>query len=146
MPLFWLFASVLAIAVVGFVFVRQRALSSAGGDVRSLHSLPNYYGWNVVMKVTVPAFGVMAVWLIVQPMVLQSSIAGMIPESEIKEGSNMGLVMAEVRRTASGIENAVATGVMSDALARDTNADSAAVTQLLKDAGQVVPVMCPSRF
>ncbi len=138
MPLFWLFASVLAIAVVGFVFGRQRALSSAGGDVRSLHSLPNYYGWNVFMKATVPAFGLIAVWLIAQPLVLQNSIAGMIPASEIKEGSNIGLVMAEVRRTATGIENAVAAGVISPALATDVNADSVAVTALLKEAGQVV--------
>ncbi len=138
MPLLWLCASVLTIAVVGFVFGRQRALSSADGEIRSLHSLPNYYGWNVFMKVTVPAFGLIAVWLIVQPMVLQNTIAGMIPQSEIKEGSSIGLVMAEVRRTANGLDNAVAAGALTEGFASDASANVDEITARLKEAGQVV--------
>ncbi|MBO9472214.1 phosphate ABC transporter permease subunit PstC [Shimia sp. R10_1] len=138
MPVIWLCVIVLAISIVGFVFGRQRALSSAGGDARALHSLPNYYGWNVFMKVTAPAFGLIVVWLIAQPLVIQNSIAGMIPESEIKEGSSIGLVMAEVRRTAEGLNNAVAAGVISEELSLDAGADVEALTASLKEAGQVV--------
>ncbi|MEX0318327.1 MAG: phosphate ABC transporter permease subunit PstC [Ruegeria sp.] len=138
MSVFWLCIIVLAIAVVGFVFGRQRALASAGGNSRDLHSLPNYYGWNVFMKVTVPAFGLMAIWLIAQPLVIQNSISGMIPESEIKEGSNIGLVMADVRRTAEGLDNAVAAGAIDEETVQNARADITDITARLKDAGQVV--------
>ncbi|MBO9476994.1 phosphate ABC transporter permease subunit PstC [Shimia sp. R11_0] len=138
MPVLWLCLIVLAIAIVGFVLGRQRALASAAGDVRQLHSLPNYYGWNVFMKVSVPAFGLMALWLIAQPIVIQSNISGMIPDTEIREGSNINLVMAEVRRTATGLENAVALGAISEDMASDANADTTDMTARLKDAGQVV--------
>ncbi|SLN40179.1 Phosphate transport system permease protein PstC [Falsiruegeria litorea R37] len=138
MPVFWLCIIVLAIAVVGFVFGRQRALASASGDSRVLHSLPNYYGWNVLMKVVVPAFGLMAIWLIAQPMVIQSSISDLIPASEIKEGSNIGLVMAEVTRTARGLDNAVAIGALDEVAAQNTLANVEDMTARLKDAGQVI--------
>ncbi|MEX0368520.1 MAG: PstC family ABC transporter permease, partial [Ruegeria sp.] len=138
MSIFWLCLIVLAIAVVGFVFGRQRALASASGNSGDLHSLPNYYGWNVLMKVTVPAFGLMAIWLIAQPLVIQNSVSGMIPESEIKEGSNIGLVMADVRRAAEGLDNAVAAGAIDEGTAQNVSADITDITARLKDAGQVV--------
>ncbi|MGR3378425.1 phosphate ABC transporter permease subunit PstC [Salipiger abyssi] len=138
MPLLWLFLIVLAIAAVGFVLGRARALASAGGDVRHLHSLPSYYGNNVAIKTVVPAILVMLIWLIVQPMIVNSTISGMIPESSVAENSSLGLVMSEVRRTADGLDNAVANGDMTEAFARDARADFTDVTQRLKDAGQIV--------
>ncbi|APZ54695.1 phosphate ABC transporter permease subunit PstC [Salipiger abyssi] len=138
MPLLWLFLIVLAIAAVGFVLGRARALASAGGDVRNLHSLPSYYGNNVAIKTVVPAILVMLIWLIVQPMIVNSTISGMIPESSVAENSSLGLVMSEVRRTADGLDNAVANGDMTEAFARDARADFTDVTQRLKDAGQIV--------
>lgn len=138
MPITWLCVIVLAIAIVGFVVGRQRALSTVAGDARELHSLPNYYGWNVFMKVAVPAFGLIIAWLIVQPMVVQSNISGMIPPSEIAEGSNLNLVMAEVRRTADGLDNAVAAGAMTAEMANSARADITDITTRLKEAGQVV--------
>ncbi|WP_353308020.1 phosphate ABC transporter permease subunit PstC [Shimia sp. NS0008-38b] len=138
MPVLWLCLIVLAISIVGFVFGRQRALASAAGDVRQLHSLPSYYGWSVFMKASVPAFGLIVVWLIAQPMVIQGSIGNMIPASEIKEGSNLNLVMAEVRRTANGLNNAVAAGAISEDMASNARADITDMTARLKNAGQVV--------
>ena len=91
-----------------------------------------------MLKAAVPAFGVMVVWLIAQPLVIQNTISGMIPASEIKEGSSIGLVMAEVRRTSQGLENAVASGAMGVTQAMDPEADPEEITALLKDAGQVV--------
>ena len=86
MPVFWLCVFVIALAVIGFVTGRQRALLDAGGNNSDLHSLPSYYGWNVFMKTIVPAFGLMVIWLIIQPLVVQNSISRMIPASEIREG------------------------------------------------------------
>ena len=138
MPVFWLTLIVLAISVVGFLLGRRRALASAGGDSRDLHSLPVYYGANAFMKSVVPAAAVMILWLLVQPFVIDGRIAQMIPETEIAEGSNIGLVMSEVRRTADGIENTVAAGLLTEDAAQNARADLTDITQRLRDAGQVV--------
>ncbi|WP_121630081.1 phosphate ABC transporter permease subunit PstC [Tropicibacter alexandrii] len=138
MPLLWLIGIVLAIAVAGYVIGRKRALDSAGGDPRNLHSLPSYYGSNVAMKVVVPSVLVLLVWLIVQPIYVGSVVSGALPDRAIADGSSRDLVMAEVRRTADGLNNAVAQGIMTDEEARDMRADFTDVTQRLKDAGQIV--------
>lgn len=138
MPILWLFIVVLIIAVVGFVFGRSRAMASGQGDARNLHSLPSYYGWNVAMKTMVPAFFVLAVWLIAQPILISASVSGSLPDDAISEGSSVELLMSEVRRTADGITNAVAAGVMDAATAANPNADPVQITDLLKEAGQIV--------
>ncbi|MEO1106849.1 MAG: phosphate ABC transporter permease subunit PstC [Pseudomonadota bacterium] len=138
MPILWLFLIVAAVAVVGFVLGRSRAMQSAGGDIRNLHSLPTFYGANVALKVVVPAFGLLLIWLLVQPLYVNSQVSGMIPDSAIKEGSSRGLVLAEVRRTATGLDNAVAQGAITEDTARNARADFTDMTQRLKDAGQVV--------
>ncbi|WP_299479918.1 phosphate ABC transporter permease subunit PstC [uncultured Roseibium sp.] len=138
MPLFWLILIVLAIAAVGYVLGRSRAMSSAGGELSALHSLPSYYGANVAMKVIVPAFLLLIVWLLAQPFYVNNVISGMIPETSIAEGSSRGLVLAEVRRAARGLDNAVATGAMTEEFARNARADFADISTRLRDAGQIV--------
>ncbi|MEM6759548.1 MAG: phosphate ABC transporter permease subunit PstC [Pseudomonadota bacterium] len=137
MPTFWLLLIVMGISLGGFVAGRQRALHTAG-DARALHSLPFYYGANALMKSVVPAAGVILLWVLAQPLFIDRAVSGMITDSDIREGSSRGLVMAEVRRTASGIDAALAIGAVSQDVARDPDADVEAITQSLKDAGQVV--------
>ena len=138
MPILWLILIVLAIAAVGYVLGRSRALKSAGGDSRDLHSLPTFYGANVALKTVVPAFGLLVIWLLAQPYYINSQVSGMIPETAIKEGSSRSLVMAEVRRTATGLNNAVTSGAITEDMARNARADITDVTARLKEAGQVV--------
>lgn len=138
MPVLWVIATVLVIAAIGFFLGRAWALKSANGDQRLLHSLKGYYGYNVALKTVVPAFLMMAFWLLIQPFYINSEVSKLIPEAEIAEGSNLGLVLAEVRRTADGIGNAVDAGVMDQKLANDPEADVELITQKLKDAGQIV--------
>ncbi len=138
MPVVWLILIVLAVAVVGYVLGRGRALASAGGEQIKLHSLPSYYGSNVAMKVVVPAFLILVLWLLVQPLIVNNSVSGLIPDSEIAEGSSRGLVLAEVRRAARGLDNAVAQGLITEDFARNARADFNDVTARLKEAGQVV--------
>ncbi|MCV6593234.1 MAG: phosphate ABC transporter permease subunit PstC [Silicimonas sp.] len=114
MPLIWLLAAVLLIASVGYMMGRSRALASGGGDIRALHSLPNYYGANVALTVLTPALGVLIVWLIAQPMVVDNRISGLIPESAIPENSTLGLVMSDVRRVSDGLNLLVSTGTMTE--------------------------------
>ncbi|MEP3846123.1 MAG: phosphate ABC transporter permease subunit PstC [Paracoccaceae bacterium] len=138
MPVYWLCIIVMGLATLGFFLGRKRALQDAGGNRTNLHSLPSYYGWNVFMKAVVPAFGLMVIWLLVQPVIIQNKVSKLIPESEITDGSDIGLIMTEVRRTAVGLENAVASGVIDEDTAANADADVADVTSRLKDAGQVV--------
>ncbi len=138
MPLIWLTATVLAIASIGFFLGRDRAMQSTGGDLRELHSLPAYYGWNVALKCAVPGFGLMLLWLLAQPLYVDMVVADLIPETEIREGSSRDLVMAEVRRTADGVGNAIMSGAMTEEALGNPNLDPADLTEQLKEAGQVV--------
>jgi phosphate transport system permease protein len=138
MSVIWLIVIVLALAVAGFILGRTRAMQSAGGDSRHLHSLPTYYGSNVALKAVVPAMLLMVVWLVAQPFYVNGVVSGMIPDSAIADGSSRGLVLAEVRRAADGLDNAVAQGAISEEFARNARADFTDVTTRLKEAGQIV--------
>ncbi len=113
MPLSWLVLLVLALAAAGYFIGRKRVLKLAGGDVRALHSLPIYYGTNVALSVAVPALAVLLVWLLAQPTLIERSVSGMIAPEMIPEGSNLNLVMSDVRRVADGLNTAIAGGAMS---------------------------------
>ena len=138
MPLSILLAIILIIGIAGYVLGRQRAMASAGGDSRGLHSLPVYYGSNVLLSVIVPAFAFIVIALIAIPLYIDSHVSQMITEADIGEGSSLGLVMAEVRRVAEGLENAVAIGAIPADLANSAGADAAQLTAMLRDAGQVI--------
>ena len=135
MPLSWLVLIILAVAVIGYVLGRQRALASAGGDSRDLHSLPTYYGANVAMWTVVPAFAVLIVWLLVQPFVVNSRVLDMLPESAVAEGSSMGLVMSDVRRVADGLDVAVREGAMTRDQASSIRTEFTDVRDRLGDVG-----------
>ncbi|MEM6889152.1 MAG: phosphate ABC transporter permease subunit PstC [Pseudomonadota bacterium] len=138
MSFLWISAIVIAIALVSYAIARIRVMASAGGDGRELHSLPSYYGANALMKTLVPGFGVLFLWLLVSPLVIEGAVSGTIPEEAIAEGSSMNLVMAEVRRTAEGLEEAVRDGFLDNETARNARADITDMTARLKEAGQVV--------
>ncbi|MEP1352942.1 MAG: phosphate ABC transporter permease subunit PstC [Tateyamaria sp.] len=134
MPFTWLVLIILAIAAVGFVIGRSRALQSAGGDSRDLHSLPIYYGSHVAMWAVVPAAAVLIVWLLAQPFFVNSRVLATLPDSVVTEGSSIGLVMSDVRRVADGLDVAVAQGAMT----RDEAAAiSSETTDVRESLGQV---------
>jgi phosphate transport system permease protein len=107
MPLIWLITIVAVLAAIGYVLGRQRALASASGDSRRLHSLPSYYGYNVALTVLTPALGLMCLWLLGQGMVIETRVAGMLPAASAGDQS---LVMADVRRVADGLETLIDSG------------------------------------
>ena len=55
-------ALVLGLALAAFAAGRWRALASVGGDLRSLHSLPGYYGWYAALWVGLPGLAAVLLW------------------------------------------------------------------------------------
>lgn len=118
--------AILTIATLGYVFARQRALARAGGDVRGLHSLPSYYGMTAAMFAAVPAFGVLVIWLLAQPMIVQNAIMPLIPDGVATTDGQKSLVLSDIRRVADGLDVAIDSGAMTKddiaAMAGDTSA------------------------
>jgi len=135
MSLIWIVSIVLVLGAIGFVVGRQRAVASAGGDARILHSLPNYYGANVMILSIVPALLVMAVWLILQPMVIEGRVTGMIPDSAIEEVGSRSLVMSDVRRVAEGLDTAIEAGSLTEEEARTIRTEFTDVRSRLGEVG-----------
>ncbi|MDV4144251.1 MULTISPECIES: phosphate ABC transporter permease subunit PstC [Shimia] len=135
MPVLWIVAVVLALGGAGYVLGRMRALASADGDARHLHSLPNYYGAHVFLAATVPSLLLLVIWLLVQPLVINSQVSHMIPAEAVSEGSSIGLVMADVRRVADGLDAAVTAGAMTQEQAGSIRAEFSDIRQRLGEVG-----------
>jgi phosphate transport system permease protein len=113
MSLSLVFIVIAVLAVVGFVLCRARALASAGGEARNLHSLPNYYGWHAVVMTVLPSILVLVVWSVVQPVYIERQLESYFPAGALEDDSQRTLIMGDVRRVAAGIETAVARGAMT---------------------------------
>ncbi|WP_208354395.1 phosphate ABC transporter permease subunit PstC [Pseudaestuariivita rosea] len=135
MPVFWIFVIITGLAAAGYVLGRGRALASAGGDQRNLHSLPSYYGSNAAIFTFVPAFLILLIWLVLQPIFISLTVQANIPDSVVPEGSTIGLVMSDVRRLADGLDTAVSQGVITDDYARSVRVDLTDIRARLGEAG-----------
>ncbi len=124
----------LGLGAIGFVLGRQRAVASAMGDTRGLHSLPAYYGASVALFTVVPAFALVLVWLLVQPVLIERNVTGMILPEDIGDGSTRELVMSDVRRIAEGVDVLASRGATGDEIAALT-LDPAALKTRLAEAG-----------
>ena len=129
MPLTLVVLILIVLGALGYGMGRARALSSAGGDSRALHSLPRYYGVHVAMMALIPAAALLGVWLAVQPLVLGGAVAGMIPD-----GPKETLILSDVRRVAQGLDLAVATGAITDEAAQGLQANGT-IRTLLAEVG-----------
>lgn len=109
----WILLVIGGLGALGYVLGRSRAISSAGGDARLLHSLPSYYGTNVTLLTVVPALLVLVVWLMVQPILINRYIETTIPEPFAYEVGSFDLLMTEINRLADGIDTAVERGTLT---------------------------------
>ncbi|QFS82988.1 Phosphate transport system permease protein PstC [Roseivivax sp. THAF40] len=135
MPASWIFLIVLAIAFAGYFLAKSRALASAGHDRRVLHSLPSYYGANAALAAAGPALGLLAVWLIAQPIFTDVYVSGGLPAEIQSQAGERSLAMADIRRVANGLDAAVAQGAMSAAEANNLSTESADVREQLASVG-----------
>ncbi len=114
MSVFIILGVIAVLALVGFLVGRQRAVASAGGNIRVLHSLPVYYGWHGALMVLVPSLFVLAAWLIIQPVVIERQLIGYFPVELVESDTERTLLMADVRRVAGGLDAAIAQGAMTE--------------------------------
>jgi phosphate transport system permease protein len=135
MPLLWTVTIILVLGAIGYMLGRRKAIASAGGDARRLHSLPGYYGTNALILTVVPALLVLAVWLIIQPLVVERSVTGLVPDSIAEEMGSRGLVMTEVRRLAEGLDTAIGAGALSREEVRTLSADLTDIRSRLGEVG-----------
>ncbi len=138
MPLLWLVLILIAASIVGFFLGRQRALHTADGNPRDLHSLPSYYGHNVAFTGLLPALIILVIWVLVQPIIIDNRVSNLIPSTAIPENSTLGLVMSDVRRVADGLDHAVSEGSLSSERASALQADKTDVRALLGESGIAV--------
>ena len=135
MPTFWLVVVLLALTALGFWFGRRRALNSAQGNPRELHSLPVYYGANVAMSVAIPALITLMIWLLAQPLLIENRVSATIPAELILENTSIGLVMSDVRRLAEGLDEAVLQGVMTKSQSITLNTEASDIRAVLGTVG-----------
>lgn len=135
MSVFIILSVIAVLALLGFVVARQRALASAGGNARDLHSLPLYYGWHGALMVLVPSLFALAAWMILQPIVIERQLVGYFPAEQIASSTERTLLMADVRRVAGGLDTAIAQGAMSAQDAESLHAEDGTVRDKLADVG-----------
>ena len=126
---------VLVLTSIGYILGKRRALQTAKRDGVKLHSLPSYYGESVALFTAVPALFLMAAWLFVQPIIIEGSISGKIPDSVVPEGGAKSLVMVDVRRISDGLGLIIARGDMSESELVDMRADLTNVRTRLAEVG-----------
>lgn len=84
---------------------KRRSVALAGGraTTATLHSLPGYYGYFTALAAALPALAVLALWLSLEPMVIESALVDSLPEEtrNLPE-AELGLVLNDVRNLATG--------------------------------------------
>lgn len=93
------------IAIVCYVVGTRHALAIAGGVSSKLHSRPGYYGTFVALCAVLPAAIILAVWLIVSPFYINSTVLGGFPEDvKAKSQAEQGLAFGMVSSLARGMD------------------------------------------
>jgi phosphate transport system permease protein len=133
MSVLMILAVIAVLALAAFFLARQRALASAGGNPRLLHSLPGYYGWYGAVFVALPALAVLTLWLIAQPVVIESRVAATLPGTLVSDATARKLAIADIRRVAGGLDSLVAAGALTSAEADDPALEAATLRQKMAE-------------
>jgi len=97
------FILLLALTVTAYALGRGRAMRTASGDARKLHSLPSYYGWFAVVFCLLPALVIITLWLAIGPAIIDRLILGSLPTdlSGLSPGE-VRLLLNDIKNIASG--------------------------------------------
>jgi phosphate transport system permease protein len=95
-------ATLLLLTAIGYTLGRQRAVATVGGRRRDLHSLPSYHGLHVALWCALPSLVLVALWLILEPHILQALIiANLPPELAAKPANELDLILNDIQNIAN---------------------------------------------
>lgn len=103
MSFYLVLIALVGLTIAGFYMGRSRAMKSADGNARVLHSRPHYYGYFVALWCGLPAILVLTVWTAMQTPIVESIVQSGLPASMATDDpAQMSLIMNDVRNLASG--------------------------------------------
>lgn len=95
--------ALIGLTIAGYYMGRSRAMKSADGNARILHSRPHYYGYFVALWCGLPAILVLAVWTTMQTPIVESIVQSSLPASVTSDDpAQLSLIMNDIRNLASG--------------------------------------------
>jgi phosphate transport system permease protein len=98
--------AVLGLSLIGYFMGRSRSVAVAGGNLRRLHSLPNYHGFYVALWCGLPALLVALIWLAAQPTIVTKAATSALPPERVAslDENQLSLLLSEVRQAASHVD------------------------------------------
>jgi len=93
----------LGLSAFAYQYGRRKALSSVGGSVGKLHSLPSYHGAYVAIWCGLPALIIVAVWLMAQTNLVERMVLSGLSDSvsDMSKGQ-ISLFLSDIRNLATG--------------------------------------------
>ena len=94
--------AILGLSLLGFLLGRRKAEAEVGGELRRLHSRPNYHGAYVALLCALPAMAVSLFWLAAQPAIMDRAAMMAVPQERLQglDESQQSLLLSEIRREA----------------------------------------------
>lgn len=96
---------VLVLTAVAYVLGRQRSVQLAQllGGIKTLHSLPNYYGLMAAVWTGLPALIVLIVWTGMESTVINGAVVATLPESYTSESeARLSLTFSRIQNIQKG--------------------------------------------
>ncbi|QJE73864.1 phosphate ABC transporter permease subunit PstC [Aerophototrophica crusticola] len=82
MPITYTVGTLLILTALGYLLGRRKAVTVAGGNIASLHSVPSYYGSFSALWVLLPTISLVLLWLALKgPVINWAVVDGMAPEA-----------------------------------------------------------------
>ncbi len=98
-----LFGVLALLTIFGYFLGRSRALATAGGHVRNLHSLPNYYGYYIGLWCAVPGFLLLLAWMGFETSILDGMLVASLPaDKQNLPAAELSLLINDVKNLARG--------------------------------------------
>ncbi len=101
----YIFLTILLLSGSSYLMGRTKAFTIAKnvGGVKGLHSLPSHYGMLTALGCALPAFIILAVWLLAEsPLITSLITAGLPPEIAGLPKSQLGLIINDIQNVVSG--------------------------------------------
>ncbi|MGZ8995489.1 MAG: phosphate ABC transporter permease subunit PstC [Rhodospirillales bacterium] len=96
-------ATLLVLSAIGYYLGRSRAARLATGGGQRLNSLPSYYGYYVAIWCGLPAIGLVALWMALEPAIVRAVVVAGLPDAaRALDPARLDLLLNDVRNIAQG--------------------------------------------